>query len=172
MSIIPLVQIERQRFGDRSVALRQPTEEVREFGEDFQQQVSDLLDTFWAHKIAIGLAAPQIGIPLKFAAINHRRDETAPMLVIVNPQIVSMSGKKDTKRESCMSLPGCAGDVERKTKLVLNYQDRYGKAMEMNVEGFLARVIQHEVDHLEGLLYIDRMKDSSMLETTDIFKND
>ncbi len=159
-------------FENKDVSLRKPSEEVSDFSDDFQKKIDDLLDTFWSHKIAVGLAAPQIGMQLKLAVINHKRDKAAPMLIIVNPKILSTSGKKDKKKESCMSLPDYAGDVERRTKLVLRYQDRYGEPQQMEAEGFLARVIQHEVDHLEGYLYIDRMKDLSKLETTDIFKND
>lgn len=172
MSLITLVQITRDQFGDKSISLRQPNEEVSDFGSDFQKKVDDLLDTFWGHKIAVGLAAPQIGTPLKVAVINHKRDETQPMLVIVNPKILSTSGKKDKKKESCMSVPHYAGEVERRTKLTLVYQDRYGEEKQIDADGFLARVIQHEVDHLNGFLYLDRMSDLSTLETTDIFKND
>jgi peptide deformylase len=172
MSIISLVQLDRVEFENKDVSLRKPSEEVSDFSDDFQKKIDDLLDTFWSHKIAVGLAAPQIGMQLKLAVINHKRDKAAPMLIIVNPKILSTSGKKDKKKESCMSLPDYAGDVERRTKLVLRYQDRYGEPQQMEAEGFLARVIQHEVDHLEGYLYIDRMKDLSKLETTDIFKND
>jgi peptide deformylase len=172
MSIIPLVQLDRAEFENKDVSLRQTSEEVSDFSDAFQKKVDDLLDTFWSHNIAVGLAAPQIGMQLKLAVINHKRDKATPMLIIVNPKILSTSGKKDKKKESCMSLPDYAGDVERRTKLVLQYQDRYGEPQQMEAEGFLARVIQHEVDHLEGYLYIDRMKDLSKLETTDIFKND
>ena len=86
--------------------------------------------------------------------------------------MASISGKKDKKNESCMSLPGYAGEVERKEKMNVSYQDRDGKQHHQKIEGFLARVFAHEIDHLEGLLYVDRMAKDVKLQTTDIFKND
>lgn len=71
-----------------------------------------------------------------------------------------------------MSLPNLAGEVERRHKISITYQDRYGKTNELSAEGFLARVIAHEIDHLEGFIYVDRMDSSAKLEHTDIFEND
>jgi peptide deformylase len=172
MSILPLVQLNKNEFGKKDVSLRSPSEEVSDFGQSFQKIVEDLVETFLSHKIAVGLAAPQIGIQLKVAAINVSKDKKGETLVIVNPKILSTSGKKDNKKESCMSLPHYAGDVERRTKISVAYQDRYGEHKTIEAESFLARVFAHEIDHLEGVLYIDRMSSSSKLETTDIFKND
>jgi peptide deformylase len=170
MSVIPLVQIEKKDFERKDISLRQENQKVADFGEDFQRIVDDLIDTFWSHPIAVGLAAPQIGIQVKLAVINFQRDKTIPMLILVNPEIVSTSGKKDKKRESCMSLPHYAGIVERRDKVSLNFQDRYGEIQYLETQGFLSRVIQHEIDHIEGILYVDRMEDILKLEKTDIFK--
>lgn len=170
MSVIPLVQLKKEEFQNKSVTLREPNNEVIDFGDSFQEIVDNILETFWSHSIAIGLAAPQVGIHLKLAVINYKRDKTVPNLILVNPEIISISGKKDKKRESCMSLPHYAGEVERRDKVSLNYQDRYGEKQHLETQGFLSRVIQHEVDHLEGILYVERMADISKLEKTDIFK--
>ncbi len=172
MGVIDLVQIGKDKFQDKNINLRKPCSEVTDFGDQFQKTVDDLIDTFWSHKIAVGLAANQIGVPLKVAVINHTRDINNPILVLVNPEIVELTGKKDRKKESCMSVPHFAGDVERRKKVSIQYQDRYGEAKTLDAEGFLARVIQHEVDHLEGKLYLDRMEDISKIEKTDIFEND
>lgn len=120
------------------------------------------------HKIAIGLAAPQVGIQLRLAVINLNKDKPDDTLIIVNPRVLSTSEKKDKKKEACMSLPNYAGEVERRHKIVIVCQDRYGKEETLEAEGFLARAIAHETYHLEGLLYVDRMSDPSQLEQTDI----
>jgi peptide deformylase len=172
MSTLPLVQLAREEFEGKAVSLRTAGETVHDFNEPFQKIVNDLLETFWSHKIAVGLAAPQVGIQLKLAVINHTRDKSQSTLIIVNPRILSTSGKKNKKKESCMSLPFYSGEVERRSKLSLSYQDRYGAEKKLDTEGYLARVIQHEVDHLEGILYIDRMEDVLNLEKTDVFEYD
>jgi peptide deformylase len=172
MSVLDLVQIDRAAYSKKDISLRRPASEVVDFGEAFQSQVDDLIDTFWNHKIAVGLAAPQVGISLRVAVINATRDSSRPMLVLVNPRILSLSGKKDKKKESCMSVPGVAGEVERRKKVTVSFTDRYGSEEQLEVEGFLARVIQHEVDHLDGILYLDRMENLSRIEKTDLFDHD
>jgi len=172
MSVVQLVQLAERDLRDKRGMLGTPSEEVVDFGDAFQQVVDDLIETFMAHRIAIGLAAPQIGISKKFAVINISKDRKEPHIIIVNPVVASTSGKKDKKNESCMSLPGYAGEVERKEKMNVSYQDRHGKQQHRKVEGFLARVFAHEIDHLEGLLYVDRMGKDVKLQTTDIFNND
>lgn len=172
MSILPLVQIEREEFGNKNVSLRQPCRDVVSFDHDFQKKVEDLLETFWSHNIAVGLAAPQIGIQLRLAVINYTREKSGDTFIIINPKVLSTSGKKDKKKESCMSVPGYAGEVERRKKIAIEYQDRFGQKKTLVAEGFMARVIQHEIDHLEGVLYIDQMENISKLERTDLFKND
>jgi peptide deformylase len=172
MSIRPLVQIEQKDFKVEDIDLRKPCQEVTDFGEDFQKSVEDLVETFWSHKIAVGLAANQIGIPLKVAVINPTRDNKVPDLLLVNPVITSLTGKKDVKKESCMSIPHFAGEVERRKKVSISYKDRHGNEQQLDAEGFLARVIQHETDHLDGKLYLDRMGDLSRLAATNIFGKD
>lgn len=172
MSIIDLIQINKQDFANEQIDLRKSSDLVLEFGDDFQKKVDDVIDTFWSHKIAVGLAAPQVGIPLKFSVINHTKNKEEEMLILVNPIITTLSGKKDKKKESCMSVPDYAGEVERRKKISVEFQNRYGEKQSLEAEGFLARVIQHEIDHLDGVLYLDRMENTSKIERTDLFKND
>jgi peptide deformylase len=172
MSVLPLVQLKPKEIGSKKHPLRTLCGEVKDFGPEFQKIVDDLVDTFLGHKIAIGLAAPQVGIQLKLAVINLNKDKPENTLVMVNPKVLSTGGKKDKKKESCMSLPDYAGEVERRHKIAIAYQDRFGKEEILEAEGFLARAIAHETDHLEGLLYVDRMSDPSQLVWTDIFKDD
>lgn len=172
MSILPLVQLKLEEIGSKEPPLRVACEEVLDFGPVFQEIVNDLVETFIAHKIAIGLAAPQVGIRLKLTIININKNKSQDTLILVNPKVLETSGKKDKKKESCMSLPDYAGEVERRTKISISYQDRFGSNRALKAEGFLARVIAHEIDHLNGLLYVDRMRDVSELIKTEIFKND
>lgn len=170
MSILPILQLNRHEFSKKDTSLRVPSQEVADFGETFQKIVDDLIETMKHHNIAIGLAAPQVGISLKVSVINLNENKAEPTLVIVNPKILSTSGKKDKKKESCMSLPHFRGDVERKHKISISYQDRFGESHHLEAEGFFARVLCHEIDHLEGTLYVDKMESSSGLEPVDFFK--
>ena len=170
MSILPILQLNRHEFSKKDTSLRVPSQEVIDFGESFQKIVDDLIETMKHHKIAIGLAAPQVGIALKVSVINLNENKEEPTLIIVNPKILSTSGKKDKKKESCMSLPHFRGEVERKHKISISFQDRFGKAQHLEAEGFFARVLCHEIDHLEGTLYVDKMERLSSLEAVDFFK--
>lgn len=170
MSILPIVQLDHHEFGKKDTSLRIISQEVVDFGDSFQKIVDDLIETMKHHKIAIGLAAPQVGISLKVSVINLNENKEEPTLIIVNPKILSTSGKKDKKKESCMSLPHYRGEVERKHKINISYQDRFGKVNQLETEGFLARVLSHEIDHLDGILYIDKMESLNGLEPVDFFK--
>lgn len=170
MSILPILQLNRHEFSKKDTSLGVSSKEVVDFGDSFQKIVDDLIETMKHHKIAIGLAAPQVEILLKVSVINLNENKAEPTLIIVNPKILSTSGKNDKKKESCMSLPHYRGEVERKQKISISYQDRFGKPKHLEAEGFLARVLGHEIDHLEGILYIDKMESLSGLEPVDFFK--
>lgn len=143
--------------------------EIVDFDDALSQLVHDLIDTLFAHPIAIGLAAPQIDVDAQVAVVNVERADPTLSLVLINPLIQSESGKKDEKRESCMSLPGVAGPVIRRTRVQVQCDDVQGLRSSHGYQGFLARVVQHEVDHLNGLLYSARMEDPQRFEATDIF---
>lgn len=172
MTLRALVQLDKKDFFRRDVSLRSPVAAVTDFGYEFQQLVDDLIETLNHHQIAVGLAAPQINIGKQVVVINLSPDKKEPTLVLVNPRIISTSGKKDTKKESCMSLPHFRGAVERRYKCQVEFQDRHGQKHILNAKGFLARVIAHEVDHLQGVLYVDHMDDEAKLEPVDFFEED
>jgi peptide deformylase len=171
MSTLPIVQLKREEFQGRDTSLRLACNDVTEFGAEFQHVVDDIVETFKRHRIAVGLAAPQVGIQLKLAVINISEEKKEPTLILINPRIVSESGRKDRKKETCMSLPHYCGEVERREKLTVAYQNRRGEPETLSARGFLARVIAHEIDHLEGVLYVDRMESLSALEPVDLFKD-
>lgn len=164
--ILELIQLEKKDFFNKASKLRDRSLPVTDFGVDFQQEVDNLLETFMSWKIAVGLSAPQVGIKKRLAVISL--DKNNEPLIIVNPVIISDSGKKDTKKESCMSLPNVRGDVVRRYKLSVKFQDRFGEEKSIDAEGFLARVILHEIDHLDGILFVDRMDNNKQLEDFNI----
>lgn len=172
MAVRALVQLHRADFFDAATSLRQQSAEVVEFGQALRQLVADLTDTLVAHRIAVGLAAPQIGVNRRVAVINPDRERREPTWVLVNPVIVSSRGQRDRKRESCMSLPDYAGEVERRKKVTVRYCDLDGKERIREAEGFLARIVLHEVDHLNGVLYVDRLEGEAALVETDLFTQD
>ena len=164
-----LVQLPESEIYSKQTPLRRTSQRVTDFGQEFQQLVQDLKDTLVAHDIAIGLAAPQIGKNLRVAVVNISKDRSEPTMVFANPRDVVWSGKRDKKRESCMSIPHFGGEVERRNSVKFTYDDDRGNAREMSATGFLARVFCHEIDHLDGFLYVDRMKSDAKLESVDFF---
>jgi peptide deformylase len=140
--------------------LTQVTPEVTSFDDALAALVADLLDTMRESPGCVGLAAPQIGVSRRVAVIDLRGHKKAPVnhgeLVLVNPVITSR-GESDIAREGCMSVPDFTGDVTRASDLVLRWQDASGAARTDAFDGFEARAVQHELDHLDGLVFLDRV---------------
>ena len=136
------------------------TPEVTAFDEALAALVTDLLDTMRASPGCVGLAAPQIGVGQRVAVIDLRGHKKAPVnhgeLVLVNP-VIEGRGDTDIAREGCMSVPDFTGDVARATSLVLRWHDPTGAVFTDEFHGFEARAVQHELDHLDGLLFLDRV---------------
>lgn len=166
MSVRSLIQLRREEFANHRF-LREPSRAVEQFDGDLCKQVVDLTDTFEAHEIAVGLAAPQIGVQARICIVNIHKGKPRPHLVLINPGIVRQSETTEERFESCMSLPLFRGKVQRFTHITVQFQDAQGAKTSLDASGFLARVIQHEVDHLDGILYIDRMRDITTLEDTE-----
>ena len=163
-----IIQLSKEDFYNKNASLRSRSKLVTNFDSEFQNEVDILIETFREWKIAVGLSAPQIGIFKRFSIINLEKSNYNEDLIIVNPEILSLSGKKDIKKESCMSLPQVRGDVERRDKLHLKYQDRFGNTNEIKIDGFKSRVVLHEIDHLDGILFVDRMRPDKSLENIDL----
>jgi peptide deformylase len=149
--------------------LRATTTEVEPSDAAVQQLVTDLIDTLFESELAIGLAAPQVGVSLSVAVINLKKKERDATIVLINPKVISETGKKDRKIETCMSVLDVRGESERRSKIKVSYVDRAGKAAEIDATGFLARVLAHEIDHLSGVLYVDRMPPDATLKRADVF---
>lgn len=140
---------------DSEKSLRQPSAPVTDFNDSLDSLIKDMIDTMKSDIICVGLSAPQIGVKLQVAVLCPNR-EFAKVTIIINPTNAVESGKKDVKRESCMSLPDRCGNVERRENLSLDYQTKFGKKSSLSLKGFEARAVAHELDHLNGILYCDR----------------
>ena len=135
-------------------ALRAQCEEVREVDEEVRRLVDDLIETMDAAD-GIGLAAPQVGIPLRVFVYDVRDPEIEPG-VLINPRIVEAGGTvRDT--EGCLSIPGFNETVERYATVVVEGLDREGREIRIEAVDLLSRCLQHEYDHLDGVLFIDRL---------------
>jgi peptide deformylase len=138
--------------------LRQRAHKVRDHGPGLQRLVTDLLDSMESVNGA-GLAAPQIGVPLRVIVTNV---DEGP-LVFVNPEIKWRSKETWVANEGCLSIRGYVGPVERAERVEVRAQDEHGKKIKVRAEEWFARCLQHEIDHLDGILYIDHIEDKSLI---------
>jgi peptide deformylase len=137
---------------------------------EFQQFIDDMIETMYEYE-GVGLAAPQVHQSLRVAVIDFQEDnprykgQKAPsgLHIFINPIVTPQGKEVGTHWEGCLSVPGLRGLVSRPNKVKVQYLDRDGKADEFVAEGFLATVVQHEFDHLDGKLYIDRLVDPTKL---------
>ena len=147
---------------------------VEAFDDNLAALVADLLDTMRASPGCVGLAAPQIGVSERVAVIDLRGHKKARLnhgeLVLVNPLIAS-HGDVDVAREGCMSVPDFTGDVTRASTLTLAWQDQHGEARRDEFAGFEARAVQHELDHLDGLLFLDRVRGREAVFRRKVYKS-
>ncbi|MEM9188426.1 MAG: peptide deformylase [Myxococcota bacterium] len=137
--------------------LRNPGKPVDDFGDDFQTLVDDMAETMYAAP-GVGLAAPQIGVSKRLFIIDVATGDEEPsdLRVFVNPEFIEKEGKVAWE-EGCLSFPGIHEDIDRAERVRVRAQDRHGKTFELEADGLLAIAIQHEYDHLEGQLMIDRL---------------
>ncbi len=140
-------------------SLRKKAEKVTDFGPELQELIDDMIDTLNGYSGA-GLAAPQINISKQVILVEFgsEEDEEIPptLYVAVNPKIARFSKETVPGAEGCLSIPGLMGEVERAQKITVEAQDRHGKTLKLMLEGWVARIFQHEVDHLDGILFTDR----------------
>ena len=135
-------------------ALRQMCEPVRSVDDDVRALVDDLTDTMYEAD-GIGLAAPQIGVPVRVFVYDVREPESAPG-ALINPVIVEKSGRTKDE-EGCLSIPDLRELVTRAERVVVEGLDREGETVRVEADGLLGRCLQHEIDHLDGILFIDRV---------------
>jgi len=136
----------------KAPCLHEPAQTVNNIDAEIQQLLDDMFETMY-DSLGIGLAAPQIGIAKRIAVIDVTPDKSQ-QLSLINPEITEREGN-DMMEEGCLSVPGHRDTVPRATHVTLRALDRNGKPYEIEADGLLAHCIQHEVDHLDGKLYID-----------------
>lgn len=139
--------------------LRQKARKVSSFGADLQKLIDDMVETM-REAPGVGLAAPQVDEPLRVIVVEFgdEEDEEAPakLYSLVNPEVIKASAETDMGTEGCLSIPGFVGDVDRPVSVTIKGLNRRGKPMRIKAKGWLARIFQHEIDHLDGVLFIDR----------------
>ena len=146
--------------------LRQKAKKVTSFGEATERLVQDMLDSMQAAN-GLGLAAPQIGVPLRVIVIEMPEDDEDPhggkRYVLCNPKIVKTSKELEEGEEGCLSVPGWWGEIVRSVAVTVKGRTPRGKKVRHKARGLLARAFQHEIDHLNGVLFIDRAESTEKL---------
>ena len=157
----------KQILTEPNQILRQKSLPVEKVDSDIQKLMDDMLETMYAAP-GIGLAAIQIGIPKRIIVLDiDQKEGKKNPICIVNPEIIKKSENNSTYEEGCLSVPGQFAEIDRPDKCHIKYLDYFGLPKEIKAEGMLARCIQHEIDHLEGILFIDYL---SKLKKTMIIK--
>jgi peptide deformylase len=140
--------------------LRKEAEDVTEFGEPAQKLVDDLMETMLHSDDGIGLAAPQVGISKRALVIGFPIDgdmENRKLVALLNPEILEESEEVEAMEEGCLSLPGIQAEVDRPIWIKFRYQDVEGNELIAEAEDYFARVVQHEMDHLDGVVITDHL---------------
>ena len=135
--------------------LREKSLKVEQVDKDLQTLMDDMLETMYAAP-GIGLAAIQVGVPKRIIVLDlAKKDNPKNPMCFVNPEIIEKSKINLTYEEGCLSVPGQFAEIDRPDKCYIKYLDYHGQPQEIRAEGMLATCIQHEIDHLEGILFID-----------------
>jgi len=133
---------------------------TRKVGPEDIAQIRALLPAMFETMYAapgIGLAAPQVGVALRLAVVDLQRDDARAPIVLINPKIIRVSEDWTVREEGCLSLPGQYADVSRPARVAVRYKDEAGTTHEIEADGLLAACLQHEIDHLDGVLFVDHI---------------
>lgn len=150
MSLLRIVQFPHP-------VLRQRAGPVDGMNSELERLVADMVETMY-HAPGVGIAANQVAVPVQIAVIDvSRPEEPQNPLVLLNPKIIELSKETEKAEEKCLSVPDFQSEVERALKIAVLARDLKGQEIKITAEGFMARVLQHEIDHLNGTLYIDRI---------------
>ncbi len=138
--------------------LRQKAKRVSTIDSSIHRLIDDMVETMqWAH--GVGLAAPQVGVSLRVVVLQMPGEES---IAIVNPKIVKRTGEREVT-EGCLSIPGYAGEIKRSVSVTVKGQNRQGKAIRIKATDRMAQALEHELDHLNGILYIDHLESQDKL---------
>lgn len=147
MTVLPLTMMNEP-------VLHRKAKRVRRIDGSVQKLIDDMIETMQDIGGAAGLAAPQVGVPLQVIVAETPEDE---LVVLVNPEIVKKSGEYEVM-EGCLSLPGYRGKIKRWESVTVKGRDRNGKEVRVKAEGLLAQALQHEIDHINGIVYVDHLE--------------
>ena len=138
--------------------LRQKAKKVSRIDGSVQRLIDNMIETMqWAN--GVGLAAPQVGVLLRVVVIQMPGEEP---IVLINPEIVKRTGEQEVT-EGCLSVPGYYGEIKRSAGVTVKGKDRHGKVIRIRADSLMAEALEHEVDHLDGKLYIDHVEDTAKL---------
>jgi len=139
--------------------LRQKAKRVTKIDDSIQKLIDNMIDTLHADPNRAGLAAPQVGVLLRIAVIEVPEQE---LITLINPEIVKKEGERIVQ-EGCLSVPGYFGETKRAVTVKIKAQNRYGKQFRLKAQGLLAQALEQEIEHLDGILYIDHLESSEKL---------
>lgn len=146
MAVLPVLEYPDPR-------LRKVAEPVSEFNDDLQTKIDDMLDTMYDEQ-GVGLAATQVDFHKRIVVMDHSEDRNEP-LVFINPEFEVLDDEPNEFQEGCLSVPGFYELIYRAAKVKVNALDRHGKPFSMEVDELMAVCVQHEIDHLDGKLFVD-----------------
>ncbi len=157
MAVMPVIKMDNP-------LLHRKAKKVSKIDGSIQKLIDDMVETM--HDVGgAGLAAPQVGVPLQVVVIQVPDGED--VITLINPEIVKTSEESEMMTEGCLSLPGYRAEVKRFTSVTVRARDRQGKLIRIKGEELLAQVLQHEVDHINGIVYIDHLESIDKLEKTE-----
>jgi len=150
MTVLSILTIPDPRLKHKSI-------EVESFNSDLQKIVKDMYDTLYASGNGIGLAAPQVGIKKRIVVIDLKEDGKFDPITFINPKVIKFSEEKFINEEGCLSVPEYHAEVERSKEVEVEWFDEKGKRKKKKIKGLLSICVQHEIDHLNGTLFIDHL---------------
>jgi peptide deformylase len=143
--------------------LRQKAKRVTKIDGSIRKLIDDMIDTLRADPNRAGLAAPQVGVLLRVAVIEVPEQE---LITMINPELVKKEGERIVQ-EGCLSIPGYFGEIKRAVTVKVKARDRYGKQFRLKAQGLLAQALEQEIEHLDGILYIDHLESPEKLFETE-----
>ena len=143
--------------------LRQKAKRVTRIDNSIQKLIDDMIDTLRAEPNRAGLAAPQVGVLLRVVVIELPEQE---LITMINPEIIKKEGERIVQ-EGCLSIPGYFGEIKRAVTVKVKAKDRYGKQFRLKAQGLLAQAFEQEIEHLDGILYIDNLESPDKLFETE-----
>jgi len=147
MAILPLAMMDNR-------VLHQKAKRVRKIDGSIQKLFDDMIETMHHIGGAAGLAAPQVGVSLQVVVIELPGED---VITLINPEVVKSWGERDVT-EGCLSLPGYRGEIKRSESVTVKGRDRHGKQIRLKADGLLAQALEHEIDHVNGVVYIDHLE--------------